>query len=123
MTRPTSIDAYNTIKNNGLLSRARWEVYDALFEIGPATAMQIFEHLSKKFQSKVAANVYARLGELRDVGCVFEKGEIICSRTGMTVILWEVTERIPVKWEKPKKIKCQTCSGKGYVSEKQAKLF
>lgn len=103
MTRQTSIDAYNAINESGLLSSARFQVYDALYSCGPATAMQIFNFMNKRRGNKVAANVYARLSELRDFGVVRETGTIKCETTGMSVIQWDVTSNLPVKPEhKPK---------------------
>lgn len=65
--RQTSISVYNEIRENGLLSRMRWAVYDKLFQYGPATASE----LAKRFPPSVggrgeAGNVHARLGELVD---------------------------------------------------------
>lgn len=123
MVRETSVEAYRTIKENGLLSRRRWEAYEALFDCGPATATEVFNHMTPKGKSMVASNVRARLGELRDMGCVKEVGEKVESSTGATVILWDVTRGLPAKYEKPKKKKCPHCRGRGYTEEVQAKLF
>jgi len=119
MVRQTSIDAYNTIKNNGLLSKRRWEVYDALFNYGPLTATQIASKMPGFKSQSVGANVHARLGELRSFGVVVELGEVECPETGNTVILWEVTNKLPTKARKQKKIKCEHCDGKGYFTEQQ----
>jgi len=42
LSRDTSIEAYRTIKANGLLSKRRLQVYEYLFNHGPATAKEIF---------------------------------------------------------------------------------
>lgn len=125
MTRQTSIEAYNVIKENGLLSKRRWEVYDVLFHNGPLTAGEIGKHMSgyRSAVSTADRNIHARLSELKKFGVVFEVRERICSITGMTVIECDVTDRLPIKLEKPKRIKCKTCNGKGYLESAQTKLF
>ncbi len=113
--RETSIEAYRTIKEQGLLSKRRMDVYESLYRCGPATAMAVFNELSKNRGNKVAANVYARLSELRTRGVVEELGEVICSITGMRVIQWAVTNKLPVEPKKQTKIKCPLCNGSGHV--------
>lgn len=117
MIRETSIEAYNIIKVKGLLSERRWQVYDVLFNKGPLTATQIASLIPKFKSPSVGFNVHARLCELRAMKVVKELGEMMCPLTGMTVILWDVTNRLPTKIEKPKRIKCQQCGGKGYFEE------
>lgn len=113
--RQTSIEAYRKIKEEGLLSKARLDVYKALYECGPATAMEIFNFMAQRRGNKVAANVYARLSELRSVGVVRELGTVNCSTTKMNVIQWDVTNKLPIKLDKKKhKQKCLICHGTGY---------
>lgn len=123
MTRETSLEAYRKIQEDGLLSKRRWEVYESLFKCGPATAMGIFNFMAQYRGNKVAANVYARLSELRDMGCVREVGDQVDPMTRMRVILWDVTKSLPVKFEKAKRHKCPHCRGRGYLEEAQAKMF
>lgn len=123
MIRQTSIDVYNNIKENGLLSERRMQVYCVLYEKGPLTATQIANFLPFKKSSSVGANVHARLGELRSMAAVREIGEGICPETGNTVILWDVTDKLPIKLEKPKRYKCKHCNGKGYFTETQMRLL
>lgn len=119
MIRDTSIEAYNTIKNNGLLSERRFQVYEVLFAHGPATAMELRRFFPKGF---VDSQIRARLNELRQLGCARESKERPCSVTGMNVIEWEVTDKLPVKFEKSEKIKCEHCNGKGYTMDEQSIL-
>lgn len=111
MVRQTSIDAYNTIKENGFLSRARWLVYDALYKNGPLTRSEVDSVLT---MGCYKSHVSARLCELRDMGVVSEIGERQCSVSGQNVILWDVTSKLPIKLKKQKKVKCMFCDGKGY---------
>jgi hypothetical protein len=64
-----------------------------------------------------------RFAELERVGVIAVVGEKDCSVTGRNVLLWDVTEKLPIKLEKEKKIKCLHCDGKGYTKEQQIKLF
>lgn len=120
--RQTSVDAYNQIKSEGLLSVRRWETYDPLYHHGPMTAGQVGLLLPGKGRA-ASGNVHARLGELRERGVVMELGTVICPVTQQRVILWDVTANIPLKLEKPKRTKCKNCDGKGYFTEQQTKLF
>jgi hypothetical protein len=125
-TRQTSIEAYNKIKENGLLSQRRFEVYDYVFGNGPTTARGAVKALSKKRGEQVAisfSSYAARFSELRDVGVLAEVGTTIDKDTGCEVILWDVTDRLPIKLDKPKRIKCKACNGKGYFETQQGKLF
>ena len=122
MIRDTSIEAYNTIKAEGLLSKRRLEVYEVLFHNGPLTATQIAQDMPGFKSQSVGANVHARLGELRSAGCVIERGEVECPITKMRVILFDVTSKLPIKLEKPVRHKCPHCKGKGYIEETQSKF-
>jgi len=125
MIRDTSIEAFHKIKDEGLLSEKRWQVYEVLFQYGPLTGNELLIHLRKKYQGMLgnAPSVVSRLGELRDMGSVREIGKKICSVTGMTVINWDVTAKLPIKLERVEKIKCKHCDGTGEVTQQQARLF
>ncbi len=118
--RRTSIEAYHAIKEGGLLSYRRMQIYEVLYEHGPLTANEIFRMIIGK-SSINQANVPARLNEMREMGCVEELGEKQCSVTNNNVILWDVTGRIPIRIEKKKRDVCQHCNGTGY--EPQIRLF
>lgn len=87
-TRSTSARAFHEIEDNGLLTAARFKVYAKLFDIGPATGSQLNDALK-------TPSAHKRLSELYDVGVVKEVGEGTCPITGMTAILWDVTEVVP----------------------------
>ena len=111
MIRDTSIEAYQTIKQEGLLSRARLEVYLALFSMGPCTAGELF--IKRVSAHKlVKGSVCARLTELRQIGVVKEVGEKICEATGQNVILWDVTSKLPKKLIKNPAQTCLMCGQK-----------
>lgn len=101
MIRQTSIEAYQTIKENGLLSKRRMEVYEELYKNGPLTPKQI----SVSLKGHPNFGYWKRLSELREMGIVSEVGKVECPYTKQTVILWDVNDRLPEKIEKVKKQK------------------
>lgn len=108
MTRRTSAIAYNTIKENGILSKRRWQVYDVLFNNGPLTANQminLFTQQYKHYHLTNTGSLATRLSEMRHMGAVYEVDEIDCPISSHKVILWDVTDAIPTKLKRPKSIK------------------
>ena len=95
MARQTSIDVYNAIKANGLIGRMQFAAYDWLFKNGPATGREIFAGITNE------PDQHTRFTELRDKGLFREIGKRMCKVTGHTTgkpsILWDVTDRLPVK--------------------------
>jgi len=87
--RQSSKDAWKKIKENGLLSWTRWKVYHLLYMNGPLTGREINDIHKTNSGHK-------RLSELRNLGVVQEAGKKICSITGMNVIAWDVTDRLPI---------------------------
>lgn len=121
MTRRTSIETYHAIKDNGLLSELRWRVYDLLFHHGPLTQMELCrKNADPGVQDR---SLMPRFAELEKMGVIEVIGERICTITGRMVLVWDVTDRLPVKWDKPKRQKCKSCDGQGYITEQQARLF
>lgn len=120
MSRETSIAAWREIKANGLLSLRRWQVYNALFQWGPLTAQGVYEVLVE--QEKLSTrrnqfNVTSRLSELVKIGVARELDTVTCPRSGMQVMRWEVTDKLPRKMPKEKRTKCQHCNGNGYTAQ------
>ncbi len=89
MARRTSRKVYEQIKQEGLLSERRMEVYRCVFLHGPLTAMEAFEKL------KLNTNQSGRFTELREMGVLTELGSRKCSITGREAIIWEVTNKLP----------------------------
>lgn len=115
--RKTSVLVYNQIKEEGTLSKRRWETYDALFRSGPMTINETLKCLPYSQHKSISP----RFAELRDMGAIEEVGERECFVTGRVCILWDVSGKLPKKLVKPDKIECTYCNGRGYVQ--QDKLF
>ena len=92
--RDTSIEAYIKIKENGLLSKRRFQVYDRIYHHGPETARQTLDGLNLR------SNQTGRFTELEELGMIKEVGKTNCEKTGFTVTLYDVTSKLPVKVKK-----------------------
>ena len=89
--RQTSIDCYNQIKADGLLSKRRLEVYEAILKNAPCTSNEALKDIYSG-----SHGVGSRTTELRDLGVIYEKGIKKCSVTGRNVIEWDLTDKIPI---------------------------
>ena len=101
--RQTSIDCYTQIKQEGLLSKKRLEVYRAILKKAPCSSGEAFATMTTK-ENQISQS-RARFTELRDLGVIYEKGEKKCSITGRNVIEWDLTDRLPANIKKPKTTK------------------
>ena len=93
-TRQTSIDCYNEIKQNGLLSKKRLEVYEAILRKAPCTSGEAFSIMTTKENQITQSR--ARFTELRELGVIYEKDIRPCMVTGRNVIEWDLTDNLPV---------------------------
>jgi hypothetical protein len=93
-TRQTSIDCYNLIKAQGLLSKRRLEVYEAILKNAPCSSSEAM--ISKLNSTNVLSQSRARFTELRELGVIYEKGEKKCTITGKNVIEWDLTDKLPI---------------------------
>ena len=107
MVRMTSAAAYRQIRDSGLLSKSRMDVYSVIYKHGPLTSAQAYQFLTKQTPNKAPNQSRARFTELREMGLIKEIGTTHCPITGHTVILWDVTDGIPKEFEKKKKTKIQ----------------
>lgn len=122
MIRQTSVDAYHAIRDEGLISKRKFEVYEILFHHGPLTAHEIVYMARSKYPLANQTGFNARLSELKTLGLAIEVGEKINPVSGKLNYLWDVTDKRPVNFEKPHREKCKTCGGKGYIETVQAKF-
>jgi hypothetical protein len=101
-TRQTSIDCYNEIRANGLLSKRRFEVYEALLSSAPCTSSEAIRNAKTTFG---VFGVSSRFTELRDLGVIYEVRTRQCTVTGRNVIEWDLTDRLPVNIKKSNRTK------------------
>tara|TARA_R110000822_G_scaffold155766_2_gene295565 strand:+ start:864 stop:1307 length:444 start_codon:yes stop_codon:yes gene_type:complete len=104
-TRQTSIDCYNKIKSEGLLSKMRLKVYEAILRKAPCTSGEAFSTMTTK-ENQISQS-RARFTELRELGVIYEVRNRKCSITGRTSIEWDLTDRLPVNVKKTNKTKKQ----------------
>ena len=104
-TRQTSIDCYNKIKSEGLLSNMRFKVYEAILRKAPCTSGEAFATMTTK-ENQISQS-RARFTELRELGVIYEVQNRKCKITGMNVIEWDLTDRLPIKIKKSNKTKKQ----------------
>lgn len=111
--RETSEAAYRVVMESGYVGRLQRETYDALYRFGPCTSSELLFQMAGRSNTN-NANIRARLNELRERGIAKEVGERPCARTGMTVIVWDVTKDLPTPAPKKKRTRCIWCEGRGY---------
>ena len=93
MVRETSIDCYNKIKSKGLLSKIRFQVYEAIYKCAPCTSSEAMKGILNS--TNVLSQSRARFTELRDLGVIYEKSIRKCKITGRNVIEWDLTDKLP----------------------------
>jgi hypothetical protein len=120
MVRKTSIEVFKQIEAEGLLSKLRFDVYSALFEFGPCTALELYDRCFSKTSRD--HSITPRFSELERLGVIQPLKERSCNVSGRNVMVWDVTDRLPLKLDKPKKRKCHACNGRGYHQEEQVRM-
>ena len=101
-TRQTSIDCYNKIRSNGLLSKRRLETFEAIIKIAPCTASEVQHSINYHNGGR---DCMKRISELRDRGVIYEVRTRECRVTGRNVIEWDLTDRLPIEIKKINKTK------------------
>jgi hypothetical protein len=97
--RKTSIDCYHQIKDEGLLSKRRLQVYEALYKKAPCTSLEAMKSVLNS--NNTFSQSRARVTELRELGVIYEKGVKKCSVSGRTAIEWDLTDNIPIGKKAP----------------------
>lgn len=113
MVRETSIETYNEIKRDGLLSMRRQQVYDVIYEHGPITISQILQHLVK--YTRNTGSFTGRISELERMQAIRSIKEGTCPITGRNVNFWITTNNRPKEIKKKPKQACLFCNGTGFV--------
>jgi len=103
MARDTSIEAYQTIQENGLLGRRQFQIYDVLYRHGPLTYAGVCDFLRSESGIRISTHgLGSRFSELVAMGAIAEVGRADDPVTKMSVLLYDVTSGIPKKLEKKK---------------------
>ena len=92
MTRDTSIEAYQAIKNSGLLGEIQFTVYDFVHHNGPVTAKKAIRYFDDNNSS-----IVPRFAELEDMGLITTDGTELCEETNRPNQLWITTGNLPNK--------------------------
>lgn len=125
--RQTSIDCYNQIKAQGLLSKKRMEVYEVLFRYGNQTGSQIALNHRELFgnASTISETIRNRVTELLYLGVVEEVAVIQCpiTKTKRNVIQWGLTDNLPKKYEKLPTTKEKIAELRSLVSKLEENTF
>ena len=100
MTRNTSIETYQTIVNNGLLSKRRLEVYQLLYNMGPMTANEVIRWYRNKYPEANQTGFNARFSELEEIGVIAVIGSKKDEISGNKCMIWSTTNAIPKKLSK-----------------------
>lgn len=116
MTRQTSASAFAAVQSCGYVGRKQREIYAYLYRYGPLTTNELFHGIYGTTEIN-QPNVHARLSELREMEAVRECGAKACSITGNTVILWDVTDKVPVKMVKRLSYKAQLKEAQDFIAE------
>jgi len=93
-TRQTSIDCYNQIKKEGLLSKRRLQVLEGMLSESPCTAGELEQYMNRAFNIRGG---WKQLSVLREQKVVYERGVRECKVTGRNVIEWDLTDNLPIK--------------------------
>jgi len=93
MVRDTSIEAYQKIEAEGLLSKLRWIVYDYIYHHGPCTQRQV----ERGLLGRLSHSITPRFAELEDLGVIKSVGEVKSDETNHMNISWDVTSNLPNK--------------------------
>lgn len=93
--RSTSAEVYNRIKDEGLLSKRRWQVYDVLFRRGPLTQNEACQILADETSLSNKPSVTPRFAELEARGVIHVAGKRRCEVTGELCLAYDVTACLP----------------------------
>ena len=91
------------LKQEGLLSKMRFKVYEGILKNAPCTSAEVLSTLLSKNSAITSSR--ARFTELRELGVIYEVQNRKCTITGRTSIEWDLTDRLPVNVKKSNKTK------------------
>ena len=119
--RDTSLEAYEYIKEKGILGKRQEQVLKAISQKPFSTNKQISEEF------KIPINVVTpRMNELVDLGIVEDLGKVK-QMNGRKAHVWKVKEKPNIKTilklkKRVKMIRCPMCKGEGKIRTGQTTL-
>jgi len=102
MIQRTSIDTYHAIRDSGVLSEKRMNVFDIFYENpNGLTGSEVSELYKSKFPtSKHSETIRNRITELCQMGVIAEMGVSECPYTKRKVMKWCCVDKLPIPLEK-----------------------
>ena len=98
--RQTSILTFQRIKESGMLSKRRFQVYEELFHYGPKTIGEVRQKFRSVHPKMSDSSISSRFSELERMNVVTTVGFKDDENTGNRCTLWDVTDNMPVKLDK-----------------------
>lgn len=104
MTRQTSVEAYNAIKESGVLGEREWQTYHILFNYGPMTQAECWDKMPR-FAHVPQRSITPRFARLLRKGFIKfleEDGKPLkrhCKVSGRKCMVWDVTNASEAKPE------------------------
>lgn len=124
--RRTSIDAYNQIKANGLLTHRSWQVYSMLYHQGPLTQNECWKKICRDYpeESISKQSINPRFAELQRKGVVAHvvKGKRVCSISGIVCMTWDATDGLPQQGDKEPSLKEKYAAALRYIMDLETRL-
>ena len=102
MVKTTSIETYHSIRDSGVLSEKRMNVFDIFYENpNGLTGSEVSKIYKGKFpSSKHSETIRNRITELCQMGVIVEMGVSECPYTKRKVMKWCCVDRLPIPLEK-----------------------
>lgn len=94
MARDTSAQAYQNIKDNGVLTKRQEQVYETVYHIGPIGSRAVWEEIKKTHPNVPHNSISPRFKQLIREGVLKEVGEYECPYTKETVTCYDVTSKV-----------------------------
>lgn len=124
MARITSIETYRKIRDQGLLSKKRLNVYEILVENGSLTGGELASLYKHVFNdaARHSESIRNRLTELRDLGVIEEQGVRPCSISGRKSIVWAYNGKFPRRISEKQRLKKQITAAKKRLAKLERKF-
>lgn len=103
--RQTSIEAYNYVKENGILARFQFQVYETVYLNDGITQNECHRIMEDTYKRRInKPSVTPNFARLKEMLLIEEIGERDCRVTGRNCLIYSITGNRPfiVKKDKPK---------------------